>query len=67
MARNKSNITNRGNDPNGKNGQLIEVRDVVKAYKTEAGDFLALKNVNLDIGYVSLYLSSAESLPQIQG
>ena len=29
---------------------LIRVNDVVKAYKTEAGDFLALKNVNLTIG-----------------
>ena len=29
---------------------LIQVRDVVKAYDTEAGEFLALKDVNLSIG-----------------
>ena len=29
---------------------LIHLKDVVKAYKTDAGDFLALKNVNLSIG-----------------
>jgi ABC-type lipoprotein export system ATPase subunit len=29
---------------------LIKLRNVVKAYKTEAGDFLALKNINLSIG-----------------
>lgn len=29
---------------------LIKLQDVVKAYKTEAGDFLALKNINLSIG-----------------
>jgi putative ABC transport system ATP-binding protein len=29
---------------------LIELNNVVKAYKTEAGDFLALKNVSLSIG-----------------
>jgi ABC-type lipoprotein export system ATPase subunit len=29
---------------------LIRLNSVVKAYKTEAGDFLALKNVNLSIG-----------------
>ncbi|MFC2009842.1 ATP-binding cassette domain-containing protein [Chloroflexota bacterium] len=29
---------------------LIKVDDVVKAYETEAGEFLALKNVNLSIG-----------------
>jgi ABC-type lipoprotein export system ATPase subunit len=29
---------------------LIKLQDVVKAYKTEAGDFLALKNVCLSIG-----------------
>jgi ABC-type lipoprotein export system ATPase subunit len=29
---------------------LIKLKDVVKAYKTDAGDFLALKNVNLSIG-----------------
>jgi putative ABC transport system ATP-binding protein len=29
---------------------LIELNKVVKAYKTEAGDFLALKNVTLSIG-----------------
>lgn len=28
---------------------LIELRDVVKAYKTDAGDFLALKGINLTI------------------
>ena len=31
-------------------GHLIELRDITKAYKTEAGDFLALKGVNLTIG-----------------
>ena len=29
---------------------LIQLRDVSKAYKTEAGDFLALKKINLTIG-----------------
>jgi ABC-type lipoprotein export system ATPase subunit len=29
---------------------LIKLNNVVKAYKTEAGDFLALKNINLAIG-----------------
>jgi branched-chain amino acid transport system ATP-binding protein len=29
---------------------LIKLNNIVKAYKTEAGDFLALKNVNLAIG-----------------
>jgi ABC-type lipoprotein export system ATPase subunit len=33
----------------GKDAQLIQVRDVFKAYETEAGEFLALKNVNLMI------------------
>lgn len=31
-------------------GHLIELKNVVKAYKTEAGDFFALKNINLSIG-----------------
>jgi ABC-type lipoprotein export system ATPase subunit len=29
---------------------LIKLNNVVKAFKTEAGDFLALKNINLSIG-----------------
>jgi putative ABC transport system ATP-binding protein len=29
---------------------LIQLNNVVKAYKTDAGDFLALKNVNLSVG-----------------
>jgi putative ABC transport system ATP-binding protein len=29
---------------------LIKLSNVVKAYKTDAGDFLALKNINLSIG-----------------
>ena len=29
---------------------LIKLKNIVKAYKTEAGDFLALKNINLSIG-----------------
>ena len=29
---------------------LIQVKDVVKAYDTEAGEFLALKNIQLTIG-----------------
>jgi putative ABC transport system ATP-binding protein len=29
---------------------LIQVKDVIKAYETEAGEFLALKNVNLTVG-----------------
>ena len=38
-----------GTDP--QTGQyLIRLNNVVKAYKTQAGDFLALKNVNLSIG-----------------
>ena len=32
------------------NGQLIEVRDLVKSYKTPAGDFPALKGINLEVG-----------------
>ncbi len=35
---------------NGSNGTLIQVRNVSKVYKTEAGDFPALKNVGLEIG-----------------
>ena len=31
------------------NGHLIELRDVVKLYKTPAGDFAALKGINLQI------------------
>src|SRR5512139_2413915 len=42
---------------NGKNGNgssydgehLIDLRNVIKAYKTEAGDFLALRGINLTI------------------
>jgi hypothetical protein len=30
--------------------RLIDLTDVIKAYKTDAGDFLALKGVNLTIG-----------------
>jgi ABC-type lipoprotein export system ATPase subunit len=29
------------------NGHLIKIRDVTKAYHTDAGDFIALKNINL--------------------
>ena len=45
---------------NGKNGQngngcaggsdLIRLKDVIKAYRTEAGEFIALKKINLSIG-----------------
>jgi ABC-type lipoprotein export system ATPase subunit len=37
-------------DPHRYDEFLIQVRDVVKAYQTEAGEFLALKNVNLTVG-----------------
>ena len=37
-----------GSDPNEE--YLIKLNNVVKAYKTDAGDFLALKNINLSIG-----------------
>ncbi len=33
--------------PVDRNGHLIELRDVVKTYRTEAGSFTALKNINL--------------------
>jgi ABC-type lipoprotein export system ATPase subunit len=37
-------------DPNDQQPQhLIELKDVVKAYKTDAGDFLALKGINLTV------------------
>ncbi|HVP21426.1 MAG TPA: ABC transporter ATP-binding protein [Anaerolineaceae bacterium] len=32
-----------------KNGSLIELRQVTKAYQTPAGDFLALKNISLSL------------------
>jgi putative ABC transport system ATP-binding protein len=31
------------------NGHLIEARDLVKSYKTPAGDFPALKGINLKV------------------
>jgi putative ABC transport system ATP-binding protein len=34
---------------NGKNGRLIELRDLVKVYHTLAGDFPALRTINLSI------------------
>ena len=38
-------------DTNHETGKyLIKLNNVVKAYKTEAGDFLALKNISLSIG-----------------
>ena len=36
-----------GSDPNEE--YLIKLNNVVKAYKTDAGDFLALKNINLSL------------------
>jgi putative ABC transport system ATP-binding protein len=60
-----SNSTNHGSEPmpaksNGKNrtpekvaqngGALIRLTDVVKAYQTPAGPFLALRGINLEIG-----------------
>lgn len=38
---------------NGRSGSspLIELRNIVKAYETPAGDFLALKNINLTVDY----------------
>jgi ABC-type lipoprotein export system ATPase subunit len=36
--------------PDQHEGHLIRLKDVVKSYKTEAGDFLALKNISLSIG-----------------
>jgi putative ABC transport system ATP-binding protein len=32
-------------------GHLIELRDLVKVYHTPAGDFPALRNINLSVGY----------------
>jgi ABC-type lipoprotein export system ATPase subunit len=43
FGRNKSNSL----IPADRNGHLIEVRDVVKTFKTDAGNFTALKNINL--------------------
>ncbi|MDO8568669.1 MAG: ABC transporter ATP-binding protein, partial [Dehalococcoidales bacterium] len=40
----------RERNPNQYAEYLIQMRDVMKAYKTEAGDFIALKNIKLDIG-----------------
>lgn len=44
---------NRNNDTNGRykygNDHLIELRQVTKAYQTAAGDFIALKNVDLKV------------------
>jgi ABC-type lipoprotein export system ATPase subunit len=37
-------------DPHQYEQYLIQVKDVIKAYETEAGEFLALKNVNLTVG-----------------
>ena len=34
----------------GRNGRLIELREVIKTYQTAVGQFHALKNVNLEIG-----------------
>jgi len=38
------------NQKNHSSDYLIKLKDVVKTYKTEAGDFIALKNINLSIG-----------------
>jgi len=43
-------ITNKEGRLRGEDEALIQLKNVVKAYKTEAGDFLALKNINLSIG-----------------
>ncbi len=44
----RGNGTN-GTPPNGSN-HLIRVQNVVKAYQTPVGEFLALRGINLDIG-----------------
>jgi ABC-type lipoprotein export system ATPase subunit len=43
-------ITYREGKMPGDEDYLIRLNNVVKAYKTEAGDFLALKNISLSIG-----------------
>jgi putative ABC transport system ATP-binding protein len=48
MTASQSNGTSRASiSPN---GHLVDLRNVSKAYKTEAGDFLALKGIDLTIG-----------------
>ena len=45
-------------DQSQSNNHLIELRNVVKHYKTPAGDFPALKGINLQIGrgeFVAVY------------
>jgi ABC-type lipoprotein export system ATPase subunit len=54
MKRNRSKeaaakATTSGGNGNG-NGHLIELQQVVKTYRSAAGDFTALKNVDLSIG-----------------
>ena len=44
FGRNKSATTPQATDPR-RNGHQIVIRDVVKTFKTAAGDFTALKNI----------------------
>jgi len=48
MTASQSNGTSRASISPGEH--LVDLRNVSKAYKTEAGDFLALKNIDLTIG-----------------
>ena len=48
FKRNGSNGTSNGRYRNG-NKRLIELQQVVKTYETAAGDFTALKGINLQI------------------
>lgn len=44
-----SEANSKGNDSNGRHGIIIDLRDVVKAYRTDAGDFMALKGIDLTV------------------
>ena len=44
-----SEANGKGNGSNGRHGIIIDLRDVVKAYRTDAGDFVALKGIDLAV------------------
>lgn len=46
----ESNLPRNGGAYSSGNGNLIELRDLVKVYKTSAGDFPALSGINLEVG-----------------
>jgi hypothetical protein len=52
-----------GVDRTNGNHSLIELRNVVKNYKTAAGDFPALKGIDLDMKPVNSSASSASQAP----